>query len=238
VNDAATGAPVILNAPVEDEAVTIDTSSIADADGLGAFSYQWQASADGITWTDIIATESSFVPTDLLLNGFADPASVKLRVNVSFTDGLGTLETLTSEASADIVPFNDGTADVTVVGPVAGTFNVGDTFTASLSARSGQYQPAGCNSGPSSGCVTTSPSMASRLPPIRCRRPMPARSSPRVRPTPTRRALLKLPETWIGDFVQAPATGLPTINITNANNGATVGAAERRVFTAVTARHR
>jgi len=231
---AATGAPVILGAPVEDEAVTIDTTSIADANTVGAFSYQWQASDDGLTWTTIAgATAATFTPTDLLLNGFANPTSVQLRVTVSFTDELGTLEALTSEASANVVTVNDGTAEVTVVGPVAGTFNVGDTFTASVSADPDDInQPAAIPSfqwlrdgiaidGATSADYTLQAADAS--------------TAVTVSATYTdAQGFLEAPEAFIGGLVQAPATGLPTITITNANNGATVNSAERRVFTAVT----
>ncbi len=41
VNDAPTGLPAISGTPTEDQVLTADTSGIGDADGLGAFSYQW-----------------------------------------------------------------------------------------------------------------------------------------------------------------------------------------------------
>ena len=41
VNDAPTGAPVVTGTATERQTLTADTSSIADADGLGAFAYQW-----------------------------------------------------------------------------------------------------------------------------------------------------------------------------------------------------
>ena len=51
VNDAPTGAVTITGTATEDQTLTADTSSIADADGLGAFSYQWVRSTDGgATW--------------------------------------------------------------------------------------------------------------------------------------------------------------------------------------------
>ena len=45
---------------------TADTSSIADADGLGAFSYQWVRSTDGgTTWSNIAgATASTYTLGD------------------------------------------------------------------------------------------------------------------------------------------------------------------------------
>jgi len=91
----ATGAPVISDlTPTETEALTLDVSSIADLNGVGTLSYQWQSSADnGTTWTSIGgATAASFTP------GQAQVGSI-LRVSASFTDGIGTLETLTSTAT-------------------------------------------------------------------------------------------------------------------------------------------
>ena len=41
VNNAPTGLPVIAGNAVEDGVLSVDTSAIADADGLGAFGYQW-----------------------------------------------------------------------------------------------------------------------------------------------------------------------------------------------------
>ena len=41
VNDPVSGQPVITGIPTEDQTLTADTSGISDADGLGAFSYQW-----------------------------------------------------------------------------------------------------------------------------------------------------------------------------------------------------
>ena len=42
INDAPTGAPTINGTATEDQVLTADTSSIADADGLGTLHYQWQ----------------------------------------------------------------------------------------------------------------------------------------------------------------------------------------------------
>ncbi|CAN1548371.1 An_peroxidase_bacterial_2 domain containing protein [Sphingomonadaceae bacterium] len=99
---AATGTPVISDlTPTETQAVSVDTSSIADVNGLGAFSYQWQQSRDGgTTWNNIPgATAASFTPGDSLLNPALNQVGAILRVAVSFTDGLGTVETLNSTAT-------------------------------------------------------------------------------------------------------------------------------------------
>ena len=41
INDAPVGLPTITGTVTEDQLLTADTSGISDADGLGAFSYQW-----------------------------------------------------------------------------------------------------------------------------------------------------------------------------------------------------
>src|SRR5690606_37110246 len=98
VNQPATGAPVIGDlTPTEGEQLLVDTSAIADANGLGSFSYQWQSSPNGVTWTNIAgATGSAFTPQNLGGQNFGAPAGLQLRVPVSFTDGGGNVETVLS----------------------------------------------------------------------------------------------------------------------------------------------
>lgn len=102
-NSLATGAPLIVDltptnglaSPTEGLALSLDTTTVQDADGLGALSVQWQASIDGgATWTDIAgATGMTFTPG-------AAQVGATLRVVVSFTDGAGKLETLVSAVTA------------------------------------------------------------------------------------------------------------------------------------------
>ena len=97
VNTAATGLPEISGTAQVGATLTASTANIADADGLGSatFSYQWLAS-DGTTDADIQgATAASYTLV-------AADAGKSIKVRVSFTDGGGTLETLTSAATATI----------------------------------------------------------------------------------------------------------------------------------------
>src|SRR5262245_38705966 len=50
---APTGAVAVDGDATEDQVLTANTSTIQDADGLGAFHYQWQRSMDGTTWSDV-----------------------------------------------------------------------------------------------------------------------------------------------------------------------------------------
>ncbi|WP_130904697.1 peroxidase family protein [Pseudomonas sp. Sample_22] len=96
VNDAPTGALLISDTtPDQGQVLTALTAGIADEDGLGTFSFQWQQGT-GASFTDINgATAATFTP------GFAQ-GNLQLRVIVRYTDGFGTLETLTSAATAAV----------------------------------------------------------------------------------------------------------------------------------------
>ncbi len=111
-NVPATGVPVISDlTPTEGQALSVDTSAIADANGIAsALSYQWQASSDGLTWDNVPAliggNDATFSPLDVDLgflgNGIDSLAGAQLRVVVSFTDGAGNAESLTSEPTAPV----------------------------------------------------------------------------------------------------------------------------------------
>jgi hypothetical protein len=109
VNDAPIGAASITGTATENQVLTADTSTLADADGLGTLHYDWQRN-----------TGSGFVST-----GEADQATYTLgdvdvgglvRVVVSYTDGQGFANSVTSAATAAIAAVNDphtGGASVT-----------------------------------------------------------------------------------------------------------------------------
>ncbi|MBX9907578.1 MAG: calcium-binding protein [Beijerinckiaceae bacterium] len=109
-NVPATGTVTLSDTtPTEGQAVTLSGNTIADANGLGAFSYQWQSSANGTSWTNIAgATGISFTPDNNLLTSFGDQAGLLLRLAVSFTDGAGTVETVFSAATQPVGVDWDG----------------------------------------------------------------------------------------------------------------------------------
>ncbi|HZX26398.1 MAG TPA: choice-of-anchor L domain-containing protein [Telluria sp.] len=90
VNDAPTGGLSIAGSAVVGQLLTA-TSTVADADGLGAFAWQWYANGAAIAG----ATGSS-----LLLQGAQ--ASQAISVGVSYTDGHGTAEAVQSAATASV----------------------------------------------------------------------------------------------------------------------------------------
>ena len=96
-NAPATGAPVINGTVQASETLEVDTSGIADGDGMtnATFAYQW-ISNYGSTDTDITgATDSTHV-----IKGWDLGNHIKVRV--SFTDDAGNSETLTSTATAAV----------------------------------------------------------------------------------------------------------------------------------------
>ncbi|MCL4456275.1 MAG: putative Ig domain-containing protein, partial [Nitrospirae bacterium] len=100
-NTSPTGAVTISGEAEQGKTLTAVTGTLADADGLGEFSYKWQASADGTSWTDIAGeTGSSFTLTQ-------SQVGQQIRSTVSYTDGHGTKETVTSAATGAIANVND-----------------------------------------------------------------------------------------------------------------------------------
>jgi hypothetical protein len=91
VNDAPIGSPTISGTAREGETLTVSTDVVNDADGLGSFSYQWFRSGFEISG----ATSSSYTLT-------TDDVGENISVRVSFTDQGGTLETVSSTATADV----------------------------------------------------------------------------------------------------------------------------------------
>ena len=121
VNDQPTGDVTISGTVTEGETLTAQTGTLADNDGLGAFSYQWQRGDDQGGFANIAnATARTYTLGD-------DDAGRTLRVQVRYTDGNGTAESLTSDATAAVTNVNDQpTGDVTI----SGTVTEGETLTA------------------------------------------------------------------------------------------------------------
>jgi hypothetical protein len=114
-NDAPTGSLVISGTAAEGETLTLDTSSIADVDGVGTFSYVWMK--DGA----VLAGETGATYTLTQ----ADVGSV-FSASVSYVDGLGVTETLSAEATAEVVNVNDDPTGTLVI---SGTAEKGSTLT-------------------------------------------------------------------------------------------------------------
>ena len=93
VNTPATGAPTIIGTAQVGEALTVDTSGIADAEGLTNvfFTYQWLA--DGADINGAIGSTYTMEEAD---------EGKTIKVKVSFTDDADNEETLTSVATTAV----------------------------------------------------------------------------------------------------------------------------------------
>ena len=113
VNAKPTGAVSVAGEAVQGQTLTA-ANTLADIDGLGAVTYQWKA--DGISLAN--ATSSTLVLTE---------AQVGKAINVAagYTDGHGTVESVSSAATASVVNVNDPGSVF-----ISGTLAAGQTLTA------------------------------------------------------------------------------------------------------------
>jgi hypothetical protein len=129
VFSAQTGEPLTISGiPVKNAPLTADTSKLIDVDGLpnrSTYTYQWQQSFNsGATWNDIPeANDQTFVPGNI-------QTGAQLRVQVSYTDLGGTLETVNSPG-VEVAAYNyhsdindDGSSDIVWRNPASGEFYV------------------------------------------------------------------------------------------------------------------
>ena len=96
VNDAPVGMPTITGSATEDQTLTADVSAISDADGLGAFNYQWLRNGAAID----SATASTYKLGD------AD-VGAQISVQVGYSDGHGTAESVASAPTDAVANVND-----------------------------------------------------------------------------------------------------------------------------------
>ena len=113
-NSPATGAPTISGTAQVGETLTVDTSDIADADGMSGavFIYQWLANGADVAG----ATSDTYTPV-------ADDVGKAIKVKVSFRDDRNHQESLTSAATAAVTAAADDSAvwsATLTVGSIAG----------------------------------------------------------------------------------------------------------------------
>ena len=86
---------------IEDDPLIVDASAIMDNDGMGKVQVQWQISNDGSAWMNLTgAVHQSFTPREIHVGQM-------LRVQITYVDGQGNLESLVSPPSTRVQNVND-----------------------------------------------------------------------------------------------------------------------------------
>jgi hypothetical protein len=96
VNDAPSGAVTISGLARQGQTLSLDASGLSDPDGLGPFTYQWQANGVNI----VGATGSSLTLAQAQVGQ-------AIRALVRYTDGFGQTETVISAATEPVANVND-----------------------------------------------------------------------------------------------------------------------------------
>jgi len=126
INDVPTGLPVINGIPTQGQTLNADTTGISDADGLNSFAYQWQADDADISGANSV----SYTPTQ------AEVGS-NIALVVSYTDGGGTNESLTSTGVGPVANINDVPVGLPVIDGSAAQAQVLSVNTTSISDADG-----------------------------------------------------------------------------------------------------
>ena len=81
------------------------TASVSDIDGVPAsVSYRWQSSDNGSTWSDVAVGQSLTLGSSLV--------GKRVRVNATYTDLLGTGETIASAATAPVTAVSSSSVSL------------------------------------------------------------------------------------------------------------------------------
>ncbi|WP_170181811.1 DUF4347 domain-containing protein [Phreatobacter stygius] len=108
VNDPPTGGVSISGTSTENQVLTADPTTLSDGDGLGVLHYQWQRNT-GSGFVNVGTDQATYTLGDADVGGL-------VRVVVSYIDGQGTAESVTSAATTAISGVNDphtGSASIT-----------------------------------------------------------------------------------------------------------------------------
>ena len=101
VNDSPTGEVTIDGLSAVGETLIANTSTLADIDGLGTLSYQWYQ--DGTAITGATDRNYTLINSDL---------GTEISVEISYTDGGGTAESVTSNPTQAVTTLGINLADI------------------------------------------------------------------------------------------------------------------------------
>lgn len=156
-NTTPSGDVSVSGTTTQNETLTANTSSLSDANGLGTLHYQWQRKS-GASFVNVGADQSTYTL------GAADAGAV-IRVVVTYVDGAGTNETVTSTATppiaaADAPPVavndvNTTTESQPVSGSVFGNDSDADGPALQVSAVNGSAASVGVQITLPSGALLT-----------------------------------------------------------------------------------
>ena len=111
VNDKPTGSARLIGSAVEDSALVVDTSSIADEDGIGGFDITWQRSSSKSSWEAYPTAQNEVLRLTQTQVGYS------FRAVVSYVDSHGTREVLYTSPSETIDNLDDPVqGEVTITG--------------------------------------------------------------------------------------------------------------------------
>ncbi len=116
VNDKPTGAPILTGAAREEDALVVDTSTIADEDGISSHDVIWQRSATKTEWQAYPAVQTSVLRLGQEHVGFS------YRAIISYVDNHNTREVMISNPSEVVTNVDDPVeGEVTLSGkPIEG----------------------------------------------------------------------------------------------------------------------
>jgi Ca2+-binding RTX toxin-like protein len=100
VNDSPVGSVVITGTAKSGQVLTA-SNNLADADGLGAVTYAWQSSSDGLTWANL-SNGATLTISNTLVGKY-------IRANATYTDGRGTSESVPSIKTEAVKPLTQQT---------------------------------------------------------------------------------------------------------------------------------
>lgn len=100
------------------------TNNLADTDGIGVITYQWQSSSDGTDWTNLVSSSS--------LTLGQSQVNKQIRAVAAYTDAFGVKESVASSPSTPVVNVNDAPTGLVMI---QGDLKQGETLRASNSLK-------------------------------------------------------------------------------------------------------